>query len=266
MGYNKFIKYANIIETYTYEKQLPIRPRARRGVSRKVSLSHMASPGSDTLRQNEYEGKRQDNVARASMVFRRTILANIDGINHPLLLTLTYKDNQTSVVQGYKDFSSFIKTLRYKYGKVFRYIAVPEFQKRGAVHFHAMFWGLPDTLAKEERHTRMVGNAWGHGYVDLIQTDGSPKLSGYLTKYMAKNFTDYRLMGIKAYTCSRNLKRPEVINGLSNVNLEIVLEETGAGMIEFDKTYDTAWLGRGRHRIYKLSTENPQKNPPENLS
>jgi len=91
----------------------------------------------------------------------------------------------------------------------------------------------------------------------LIQTDGSPKLSGYLTKYMAKNFTDYRLMGIKAYTCSRNLKRPEVINGLSNVNLEIALEETGAGMIEFDKTYDTAWSVE----VGIAFTRSPQKIP-----
>ena len=252
MGYNKLIKYGDLVEIYTYEKQLPIRPRTKRGISHRVSLPHLASDGGDPLRKEQYEGKRQDNLARASMVFRRTILANIDGINHPLLLTCTYKENQTDVRRGYKDFNSFIKALRYKFGKIFRYIAVPEFQKRGAVHFHAMFWGLPDTVYKTERHTRVVASLWGHGYVDMIQTDGSPKLSSYLTKYMAKNFIDYRLIRQKAYTCSRNLKRPEIVNGISNYNLEVALEEIGAGTIQFEKTYDTKWLGKGRHRIYKI--------------
>lgn len=252
MGYNKLIKYGNNVETYTYERQLPIRPRAKRGVSRKVTVPRVAIDGSDTLRREQYEGKRQDNVARASMVFRRTILANLGGDSHPIFLTCTYKDNQTDVRKGYKDFSSFIKAMRYKFGEDFRYVATPEFQRRGAVHLHAMFWGLPDTIAKEERRTRVVAGIWGHGYVDVKKTDGSPKLSWYITKYMAKNFIDYRLMGIKAYTCSRNLKRPEVINGISNMNLEIALEQTGANTIEFDKSYDTAWLGKGRHRIYKI--------------
>jgi len=259
MGYKKLIKYGNIIETYTYDRELPYRPRSKRNVSRKTSMPRVAIDRSDTSQREQYEGKRQDNVVRASMVFRRTILANLGGDSYPLLLTCTYKDNQTSVVQGYKDFSSFIKALRYKFGKVFKYIAVPEFQKRGAVHFHVMLWGLPNTVIEEERCTRLVAGIWRHGYVDMIQTDGRPQLSSYLTKYMAKNFTDYRLMGIKAYTCSRNLLRPQIVNGISGYGLDVTLEESGADTPEIDKTYDTRWLGKGRHRVYKLSTENPPK-------
>ncbi|MES2216720.1 MAG: hypothetical protein V4481_05520 [Patescibacteria group bacterium] len=252
MGYNKLIKYADIIETYTYERPLPIRPRAKRGVSHRASVPRMASDRNDPLRQEQYEGKRKDNATRASMVFRRLVSANLGGTDHPFLFTCTYKENQTDIAKGYKDFSSFIKALRYKFGKQFRYIAVPEFQKRGAVHFHAMFWGLPDTLAQEERHTRLVGTIWGHGFVDVYHTDGHQKLSTYLTKYMTKTFTDYRLLGQKAYTCSRNLTRPEIVSGISNFGLDSALQESGADKAEVDKTYDTHRLGKGRHRIYKI--------------
>lgn len=251
MGYNKIIKYAKTLEVYEYERGLPDRPTTKRGVQSRIPLPYMASDGSDTLRQRESEGKRQDNATRASMVFRRLVSANLGGTDHPLLLTCTYRDNQTDVSQGYKDFSSFIKALRYKFGRIFRYIAVPEFQKRGAVHFHAMFWGLPQTVYQTERHTRLVASLWEKGYTDMIQTDGSPKLSTYLTKYMTKTFIDHRLMRQKAYTCSRNLIRPEIAS-LSTHSLGHLLEELGVGSPEIDKQYDTHRLGRGRHRIYKL--------------
>jgi len=252
MGYNKVIKYAKTLETYTYEKQLPFRPRTRRSISRKTSLSGMASHGSTTLRQDEFKEKRRDNARCASLVFRRLVSANLDGTHHPLLIAFTYAENETSLKTGYKDFGAFIQALRYKFGKQFRYIAVPEFQTRGAVHFHALFWGLPDTITQEERHSRLVAGIWGHGYVDVIQTDGDQRISSYLAKYMAKAFTDHRLMGQKAYTRSRNLIKPEIVSGIGNYGLEALLEEIGVDKPEIDKTYDTLRLGKGRHRIYKL--------------
>lgn len=253
MGYIKVIKSGNTIERFDYARELQPRPRTKRGVSRKARVPRVAIDGSDTLRRDEYEGKRKDNVMRAKMVFRRLILSNLTGTDHPLLLTLTYKDNQTSIVQGYKDFSSFVKAMRYKFGKLFRYMSVPEFQERGAIHFHAMFWGLPDTIGKTERRTRLVAGIWGHGYVDIKVTDGSPKLAGYISKYMAKNFIDYRLYGQKAYTCSRNMKRPEVASGISQFGADTLLEQCGAGIPEIDKEYNTLHLGKCRKRIYKTA-------------
>jgi hypothetical protein len=259
MGYNKIIRYADIIETYTYDRQLPIRSGARRGISRRNALGSVDHDGDHPLSPQEFEGKRKDNAMRASMVFRRLVAANLDGAHHPLLLTLTYKDNETSLKAGYKDFGSFIQALRYKYGKVFRYIAVPEFQKRGAVHFHALFWDLPDSTFETERQTRTIARLWGHGFVYMKMTDGNQRLSSYLTKYMAKSFTDHRLMNQKAYVRSRNLIKP-VIASVSNFGLDAFLDEAGAGTPEIDKSYDTHWLGRGRHRIYKIIDENNSEN------
>ena len=111
-----------------------------------------------------------------------------------------------------------------------------------------------------------MAKLWKHGFIYLKLTDGNEKLSSYLTKYMAKSFVDKRLMNQKAYVCSRNLKRPQIHGDISNFTLGVLLDEFGATTPEIDKSYDTHWLGTARHRIYKLSTENPQKNPPENLS
>lgn len=266
MGYNKFIKSGNTLEIYSYDRNIQIFEGEKRGHKGRARLSSVAHGGVNPLSPQEFEGKRKDNATRASMAFRRLILSNLRGADVPVLLTCTYKENQADLKQGYKDFTSFIQALRYKFGTQFRYIAVPEFQKRGAVHFHALVWGLPESAIETERHTRLVAGLWGHGFIYLKMTDGNEKLSSYLAKYMAKSFIDYRLKNQKAYVCSRNLLRPQIYGGISSFGTDSLLEEFGVTTPEIDKTYDTHWLGKARHRIYKLSTENPPKNPPENLS
>jgi len=86
----------------------------------------------------------------------------------------------------------------------------------------------------------------------MKETDGNERLSTYLAKYMVKAFTDSRMIGQKAYVCSRNLIRPQVISDISNHGLGIAMEETGAINPSIDKTYNTLRLGKGRHRVYKI--------------
>jgi len=260
MGYNKFIRYGNIIETYTYGRDLQISRETQRKHPCRAIRASVDDDRKDTLSPAEFEGKRKDNAMRAQLAFRRLVLANLEGPEHPLLVTCTYRDNQTDIRVGYRDFGAFIQTLRYRFGPQFRYIAVPEFQKRGAVHFHALVWGLPSSVFDTERDTRLLAGLWKQGFLYLKQTDGNERLSGYLAKYMAKSFVDYRLMNQKAYVCSRNLKRPQIQGGISNFGMDVLLEEFGVTTPESDKSYDTHWLGKARHRIYIFSTENPPKN------
>ena len=260
MGYNKIISYGNIIETYTYGRDLQIPREIQRGHTRRNVHKSMDADGKAPLSPSEFEGKRKDNANRAQLAFRRLVMANLTGSLNPLLVTCTYRDNQTDLRIGYRDFGAFIQALRYRYDATFRYIAVPEFQARGAVHFHALFWGLPTCLFDTERDTRLVAGLWGHGFVYMKMTDGNEKLSSYLAKYMAKSFIDHRLMNQKAYVCSRNLKRPQIQGGISNFSMDVLLEEFGATTPEIDNSYDTHYLGTVRHRIYKISTENPPKN------
>jgi len=196
--------------------------------------------------------KRKDNAKRARMAFTRLVKANIDGTSKPLLITLTYAENLTDLRQGYKDFRSFIKSLRYKYGQEFSYIAVPEFQRRGAVHFHALFWSLPDSVFTQQRITRVVDRIWAKGFVYMKQTDGSPKLSTYLAKYMSKSYLDSRLTNQKCYVSSMNIKRPIIQEIMTSINY--ILEDWKISTVEpcEKNEYGTQWLGRCNKIIYKL--------------
>ena len=74
---------------------------------------------------------------RARTAIRRVIMnADLDR-----LLTLTYRENITNTKKAWHDFTKFIRLVRKHYPN-FVYVAVPEFQKRGAVHFHLSIRGL----------------------------------------------------------------------------------------------------------------------------
>ena len=163
MGYTKIISYSNTLEVYEYENSIiSLMGRSRRLRKTPSGNKDVGAGREDPLQERDdtsTTGKRSDNARRASMAFRRIVASNLDGSSRPLLVTLTYRDNFTDLSGAYRHYSSFIQSLRSKYGKAFKYICVPEFQKRGAVHFHALFWGLPEELLSLERESRTLATA-----------------------------------------------------------------------------------------------------------
>jgi hypothetical protein len=250
MSYSKALIYGKCLELYTYEKDIrPIRGKRTANTGR-VDMQDVATSTDD--KQFPEVQKRRDNARRAEMAFRRLVLANLSESVPPILASCTYAQNQTDLGVAYQDWKAFIGALRYRYGTQFRYICVPEFQKRGAIHFHALFWGLPPNLCETERSTRLVASLWGVGFLDLILTDGSPRISSYLGKYMSKNFLDNRLAGKKSFRASGNILRPITERMASLWYLE---EKYGIGVDNppcLDKEFDTQWLGKGRYRYYNL--------------
>lgn len=244
------VAYADTLELYEYEKSLRRRDIFERSAYRYFSNKSVVSAPKDN--SVKYY-KRKDSAKRAELVFQRLVAANLIGTETPVLFTLTYAKNETDIAQGYRDFNAFIKALRYRYGGLFKYVSVPEFQKRGAVHFHALFWGLPKKAIAEERNTRFFAGIWGRGFLYIKYTDGNVKLSHYLSKYMAKSFVDKRLKNQKSYVASRNILRPIYQSGFDNVDL--VLEAWGIvdNSAVQDKIFDTQWLGKGRYRKFTTS-------------
>lgn len=253
MGYNKLIAYGNKVEIYEYEKNLPERlgKNEIRNESR-VRDEGMASGRNDAMRREERRGKRLDNARRATMAFRRLVASNLGKPPNPILITLTYAENIEDIKRGYKDFRSFIQRLRDKFGPSFRYIAVPEFQRRGAIHYHALFWGLPPDIYERERETRLVASLWAVGFVFIKQTDGDDRLSTYLSKYMSKAFLDERLSNQKAYTSSRNCLRPKIQSGFSP-SWPVIEDWVGDNFPCKEKQFMTKWLGKGRFRLYEFN-------------
>lgn len=165
------------------------------------------------------------NAIRSNLNCQRIAKANRD--NWESFITLTFKENITDIVYANKIFNAWVSNVR-KLKKDFKYIAVPEFQKRGAVHYHILSnLGKEDTniiIPQKERTektkyltTLFDVKYWSRGFarVDFIKGDYK-KIYSYICKYMTKDIDD-KLFGKHRYFNSQNLNKPrEEFLDLSN--------------------------------------------------
>jgi len=244
--YLKIIQSHDQYEIYRYENA-PLETKhriSRRGVER----------GPRRVIQRSFA-----NTRRARKDFIRLVRSNLTGESCPSFLTLTMRDI-VSVEVAYSCLKGFFRTFRDIVGPDFKYIAVPEYQKRGAVHFHILLWGCSEEMIKNERSTRTIQNLWALGYVDIVPTDGNPKLAGYLGKYMSKSLLSNNLGFSKAYTCSRNVLRP-----VSHTSLETLKIPdgfwSGDNVVLTERKYEVPWLGECTYQLLvKRNTHGDKSN------
>lgn len=165
------------------------------------------------------------NAIRSNLNCQRIAKANRD--NWESFITLTFKENITDIVYANKIFNAWVSNVR-KLKKDFKYIAVPEFQKRGAVHYHILSnLGKENTniiIPQKERTEKTKDlttlfdvKYWSRGFarVDFIKGDYK-KIYSYICKYMTKDIDD-KLFGKHRYFNSQNLNKPrEEFLDLSN--------------------------------------------------
>lgn len=165
------------------------------------------------------------NAIRSNLNCQRIAKANRD--NWESFITLTFKENITDIVYANKIFNAWVSNVR-KLKKDFKYIAVPEFQKRGAVHYHILSnLGKEDTniiIPQKERTEKTKDlttlfdvKYWSRGFarIDFIKGDYK-KIYSYICKYMTKDIDD-KLFGKHRYFNSQNLNKPrEEFLDLSN--------------------------------------------------
>jgi len=122
----------------------------------------------------------------------------------PVFATLTYHRNEQDIPTAYADFKYFIKKLRRKTGINIQYVAIPEFQERGAIHFHIIFFNLP--FIKPQ----YFQDIWGNGMTNIQACKNIKTVSKYLLKYFTKDcLTDPRLLGKRVVLSSRGVDRPK---------------------------------------------------------
>lgn len=257
MSYNKAIISGKQIELTIYENDPPKyfgRQNTRVKRDFKTEFTSMQFPDyrDNPLFIAQQVQRRASNARRASLAFRRLVSSNLCSDENPLFISFTFNRAYTDVRKTSKFFHSFTVRMRQLFGGKFRYVAVPEFQKSGRVHYHALFWGLPADIARGERENRTIANIWGQGFVDVVETDNSPKLAGYMAKYMTKTMTDARLWNCKAYFASRNIIRPKVNSGFP---LYWLFDEYGLNVLkpEYETEFSTVWLGNAKYQRYNMA-------------
>lgn len=198
---------------------------------------------------------RLKNVGRARQNVRRIVNTNFSTSSK--FVTLTFAENVTDLRFANHEFGKFLKRLKRYLGYIPQYIAVVEFQKRGAIHFHVLM-NCPYIPVE------VLERLWGHGFVKINAIDNVDNLGAYVTKYMTKDNIDERLAGQKSYFTSHNLKKPE-----ETTDGELIDEVLAAADVErvaYSTEFDSEYYGTIRYTQLVLAspvTLADFRRPPE---
>lgn len=157
------------------------------------------------------ENVEEKNIIRSKLQCQRLAKSNCNSWK--TFITLTFEENIIDINIANKRLKYFIDKIRRIY-KDFKYICVPEFQKRGAVHYHLLTnIDINDNrfiYSQEDNEKFKHIKYWLDGFtkVDDIKND-IKKIIGYISKYMTKD-ADNRLYNRHRYFYSRNLKSPKI--------------------------------------------------------
>lgn len=159
------------------------------------------------------------NIMRSKLECQR--LAKCNANDWKTFITLTFEKNIIDIATANKQFRYFIDKIQRVY-KSLKYICIPEFQKRGAVHYHLLTnIDINNKLliySQENNNFFKHIKYWNNGFnkVDNLNND-IKKIIGYISKYMTKDIDD-RLFNHHRYFYSRNLIKPKInFLDLSNI-------------------------------------------------
>ncbi len=233
----KYIVTGNIIEIYEYSKYY------------KTKGGRNGEWGKSENDESILKNYANTNQRRRDMV-RRLACCNFN-VKYDKFFTLTFADNKTDVKECNYIFMKFIQRLKYKFGKNIKYLAVVEFQERGAVHYHVLS-NIPYIPQKD------LQDLWGQGFVFINAITHVDNIGAYIVKYMSKDSTDTRLQGLKAYLFSKNLERPVeyVSNNVKDFSvieqIKIKKYNLSENNLVYETNYDTEVMGSCHYRQYNL--------------
>lgn len=187
-------------------------------------FKHIDLPIKINNKKKEIELK---NINRSKFELQRIVKANENRFK--TFITLTFEENLQDISEANKIFNSF-RTYIKRLKKDLIYICVPEFQKRGAIHYHLLtnieYNDLNLLSEKEVKLWSKKSNSWQIGKniigwnkgFTLVKDMKDINVVGYLSKYMTKDI-DNRLWGKRRYLCSQNIIKPK-ISYLNVTNLD----------------------------------------------
>jgi hypothetical protein len=176
--------------------------------------------GGGAKRKNDKKSSMDDPTLHKSQHrARRTIRQKSLTIRADRMLSLTFRENVTDIQEAWDVFKYFSKLMRrYKeqINENFQYVAVPEFQKRGAVHFHLAVHGFQEVGIVRRLWRRASGRRGGNIDITSPRKHGkkswNPKrIAQYLAKYISKN--DSVEFNKRRFSSGGNIQVPDPLKG-----------------------------------------------------
>lgn len=233
-SYNsKVVISGSIIEFYDYEENI------LEGFDIK---EHHDCGRNHEAKEEDKKTNREKVLNRARRDLRRLVNTNIK--DYSKFITLTFADNIQDFEVANYEFKKFRQRLERYLKRKIEYVCVPEFQKRGAIHFHVVMFNVPYIKHKD------LSDLWSNGFVRINRIDSVDNVGAYICKYMSKDFdTDERLKGKKCYFTSRKLDKPVEIK--EKELIENLANSLPADSLVYENTFDNDF-NKTRYKQYNI--------------
>lgn len=227
----KLIDYGYKTKVVVYDRPVKIGTKNTKNRTKYENMDENQKKEADKRRIKYYKKLSKDLIELAMMN------------DFSVMATLTFAENLQDYDMAKTYWENFLHRLRKHLKKTgeppLKFICVWERQKRGAIHFHALF-----NIKKIEHKT--FERLWGNGFVFISKVSSSQgKLSAirYIVKYMTKGIEEQINIGIKSrqrlFFASNNLDKPKVKKLEEAVNLDDVIFDHLEQMISTGE-YDLA--------------------------
>lgn len=219
----------------------------------------------EELSQMDLDRKAEENRSRSIRESKKRIRWLIKQLGADHMVTFSYRENMTDLAQLKSDWKALARLMHAKFPG-WRYVAVHEYQERGALHLHVAVQGRQDIKYLRRCWYMVLGaspNAEGDETPGAINVRGparrwgnrsmewkTDRLSGYLTKYLHKAF-DMGQASAKRYWASKGVTAPDVEKlWLGATNYLGAIQETHDALHAIAGNVDTMWASEGWQAIW----------------
>jgi len=244
----KLVSYGKFIEIYTYEKPQKKGYKKILTIDQIKNILGMATTSGDSIQLDCFQELAKNNcrarfsLQRTRTKIRRAINANPD---FDKFLTLTFAENLQDIKKANRHFSLFIERLNYAYPNT-KHLAVIEFQKRGAVHYH-MLSNLGYVPASK------ISEIWKNGFVKINKIKNVDNVGAYVCKYLQKEVFEGKMKNKKKYFCSRNLEKPvEIFDSKEIENISSFYNLSSAQPV-YKSQFDSIYTGGVKYIQYAIN-------------
>lgn len=236
---NKLIISGKKVELYQYEKPIHAgkQKKNKKKAKRRSKEEIIKEVEENENKAFQVEVMRDYSLRRTRSRIVRLIDSNTDL---KVFITLTFKENVKELGEANLIFKKFIQRLKRR-KKDLKYLAVPEFQKRGAVHYHI--------LVNFEMATSELETLWQNGFVKINRVQHINHMGLYISKYIGKNLFDIRYFGMRKILASRNLEQPVIVTVFKEVK-EYFINILSHLKPNFEKKYRSDWLGIVQYSMF----------------
>src|SRR5699024_11255556 len=195
----------------------------------------------------------QRSLSRTIRNLRRSINANIGawGDYFPKFMTLTFKQKVKDHKTANDEFKRFIQRLNYSVFKKtsgLKYTCVVERQKRGAIHYHVIFYNLPYTPFNELLDVWQNGSEQRGLRINAIEEIDN--VGSYVAKYISKEIRALkdgkggeRERDKKDYFQARGLKKPSE-EKITEDEMKKVMKNLSKADKVFQSEFENEYVGK----------------------